>query len=162
MNSRDAIKSVFTNYANFRGVATRAEFWWFYAFTVLMNFIFNRLPGDGALGNAVDVLALVYSVGILVPSIAVTVRRFHDAGFSGKWLLLWIAPFIAGVFALGAAFPYIMSLFQTEAIAESDVLAIAAAILPAMIVIAPVAIFQFVVTVLPSKSAEAGNTHAAA
>ena len=160
MTPIDAVKSVFTNYANFKGTAARPEFWWFYALTVVVNFILQALAGDSSNPNTiVSLIQLVWSLGILVPSLAVTVRRFHDAGFSGKWLLLWIAPIAAWIFALGTTIVSFVQLWQAGDI-ETTILTVALASIPALLLTIGVGIFQFVVTLLPSKTAEAGNTHA--
>lgn len=160
MNPVDAVKSVFMNYAKFTGAATRPEFWWFYAFTVVVNAILQALSGDSQNPNPiVSAIQLVWSLGALVPSLAVTVRRFHDAGFSGKWLLLWIAPIAAWTVALGTTIVAFVQLWQAGDI-ETAVLTIALASVPALLLTIGVGIFQFVVTLLPSKTSDAGNKYA--
>lgn len=69
------------NYANFSGRAPRAEFWWFFLFQLLVSLI----PLVGTLA----------ALAFLIPSLAVTVRRFHDIGRSGWWYLLPVAVGIA-------------------------------------------------------------------
>ena len=74
MNLIEAVKSVFTNYANFNGRSRRSEYWWY--------FLFSMICGMGL--NVIS--PMVYSVFILatlVPAIAVAVRRMHDVGKSG-------------------------------------------------------------------------------
>lgn len=96
------LKVVRDNYANFNGRARRKEFWMF----VLFNFIFSSILSviDNMLGftfasepvpgaewaSAVQsgYLSSIYSLAVLIPSIAVGVRRLHDIGKSG-WNLLW-------------------------------------------------------------------------
>jgi uncharacterized membrane protein YhaH (DUF805 family) len=82
---------VFERYAQFEGRAGRAEFWWF----VLANLIINVLLQ--ILASAVDVLfivGLLYSLAIIIPSLAVAVRRLHDTGKSGWWLLIGLVPLV--------------------------------------------------------------------
>jgi uncharacterized membrane protein YhaH (DUF805 family) len=84
MNFVDSIKSCFSNYATFGGRASRSEFWWFQLFLliVLTALIFT---GPGVL----------LSLGLVLPSWAVAVRRLHDIDKSG-WNILWYAiPLIA-------------------------------------------------------------------
>ena len=71
-------------YANFRGRAPRAEYWWFYLGTLILSVIvgaFDRLLGTN------DALASLVNLALLLPWIAVTVRRLHDTDRSGWWLL---------------------------------------------------------------------------
>ncbi|MEU1205795.1 DUF805 domain-containing protein [Nocardia sp. NPDC005825] len=94
-----AIKSVLSNYATFRGRARRSEFWWFALFFLLI--IFGVAGVNIALadpdGGGTSVLATVHGLVVLaliVPSLAVRVRRLHDAEFSGWWILIAFIPFI--------------------------------------------------------------------
>lgn len=82
-------KVVLQNYANFSGRANRAEFWWF----VLANAIVSGVLQ--ILGNAstiFTVLAAVYGLAVLIPALAVAVRRLHDTNRSGWWLLIGLVP----------------------------------------------------------------------
>ena len=86
--------SALKNYANFNGRARRSEYWYY----TLMNTIilialqvFAGVCASGGLGviaMIVGLLYLVYSLGTLIPSIAVGVRRMHDVGKSGWFLLI--------------------------------------------------------------------------
>lgn len=80
MNFFQAIVAAFQNYANFRGRASRPEFWYFYLFTLLAAILFEALKLDAAY--------VVFSLVTLVPYIAVTTRRLHDVNRSGWWQLL--------------------------------------------------------------------------
>jgi uncharacterized membrane protein YhaH (DUF805 family) len=71
-------------YADFSGRARRSEYWFFSLATFLAGFVL-RLLGL-AIGN--QFLYLIFSLAILVPGIAVGVRRLHDTGRSGWWLLI--------------------------------------------------------------------------
>lgn len=76
-----AIKSGFKNYANFRGTATRPEYWYWILFTGLISIVLSALDRSGNTSTA-------FSLVFLLPSLGVTVRRLRDAGFSWLWLLL--------------------------------------------------------------------------
>lgn len=85
---------VLQNYANFAGRAGRAEFWWF----VLANFIVSLVLN--LLGQAADlfgIVALLYALAVLVPSIAVGIRRLHDIGKPGVWILIGLIPIVGTI-----------------------------------------------------------------
>ncbi|HEY5982324.1 MAG TPA: DUF805 domain-containing protein [Anaerolineales bacterium] len=91
---------VLKKYAVFSGRARRMEYWMF----VLFNFIIALVLGliDGALGISRDssnqsILVGLYQLAILLPTIAVGVRRMHDTDHSGWWLLLPIVNLIFAV-----------------------------------------------------------------
>jgi uncharacterized membrane protein YhaH (DUF805 family) len=94
-------KVVLENYANFEGRARRAEFWWYFLANIIISAVFNILDavlGLG-LGGGVGLLGLLYSLAVLVPGLAVGVRRLHDTDKSGWWLLIGLVP-IAGIIVL--------------------------------------------------------------
>lgn len=79
-----AIQAGFKNYANFRGVATRPEFWYFFLFTFLASLVLAVV--DGFLDTTIGV-GFVFNVMTLIPSLSVLVRRLRDASFSWFWIL---------------------------------------------------------------------------
>jgi uncharacterized membrane protein YhaH (DUF805 family) len=79
------------HYATFSGRASRAEYWWFF----LLTFIVQAL-GLFTGSSAAAVLSLV-QLALVVPGTAVAVRRMHDTGHSGWWVLL---PIVNLVFLL--------------------------------------------------------------
>ncbi len=106
MSFSNSVKHVFTNYATFRGRASRSEFWWFQLFVMIVGLILvvvdsatgltvgasseEYLIGDTVIpvvSSGVGVLSTIFSLAILIPSLAVGVRRLHDSDKSG-WLLL--------------------------------------------------------------------------
>jgi uncharacterized membrane protein YhaH (DUF805 family) len=84
---------VLQNYATFNGRARRKEYWMFGLFNMIFAFVFEFVCG---LIGAPD-LASLYTLAILLPSIAVGVRRMHDVGKSGWFLLIPIYNFILAV-----------------------------------------------------------------
>ncbi|GGJ84684.1 DUF805 domain-containing protein [Deinococcus aquiradiocola] len=89
------------NYANFSGRARRREFWMFtlvnFIITAVLYGLFAVTSGVLSSGSASSMspvgmlfvgLLSIYGLATLIPTIAVTVRRLHDAGFSGWWYLL--------------------------------------------------------------------------
>jgi uncharacterized membrane protein YhaH (DUF805 family) len=90
MDFMTAVKTVFSKYADFKGRARRSEYWYF----ALFNFICALALGfvDAAMNrdnpDKIGILSLVYNLAVLVPSIAVAVRRMHDVGKSGWFVLI--------------------------------------------------------------------------
>ena len=75
----DAIKVCFEKYVDFNGRASRSEFWWFYLATFILSMI------AGAISSW---LSSIVSLAVLLPSIAAGVRRMHDVGKSGWYLII--------------------------------------------------------------------------
>ncbi len=94
-----SIVTVLRAYAEFRGRASRAEFWWFALFAFLVSTALNSLnvvTPDGTVYLGAS-LSGFWSIGILLPSLAVAIRRLRDAGFAWGhifWLLLPVAGLI--------------------------------------------------------------------
>lgn len=86
-------------YAQFSGRAPRAEYWWFYLATIVVAVVTEVI--DRAVGSEIGILGTVTSLGLLIPTLAVTVRRLHDTGRSGWWLLAAILP--AAIFGFEAS-----------------------------------------------------------
>ena len=84
MTFTEAVKRGLRNYANFRGVATRPEYWWFALFDVAGSVVFAVAR--------LDPLGTLWSLALVVPLLACAVRRHHDAGRSGWWVLTSIVP----------------------------------------------------------------------
>ena len=101
MSFGEAIQTVFRKYAEFMGRAGRAEFWWWALFTVLVASALNLFDviriGDNA--NLGSLLAGLWGIAILLPSLAVAVRRLRDAGYSWGYLFFILVP-VAGIFVL--------------------------------------------------------------
>lgn len=91
MNMIEAVKSSFSKYADFSGRARRAEYWWFTLFNMIAGFVvpFALLIAFApATTEGEQLLANLYSLAVLLPSLAVGARRLHDTGRSGWWMLL--------------------------------------------------------------------------
>ena len=81
---------VLKKYADFNGRARRKEFWMFFLFNLIVAIVLGVI--DSMIG--IPVLGLIYSLGVLLPSLAVGARRLHDTGKSGWWLLLGLIPLV--------------------------------------------------------------------
>ncbi|MFZ2126363.1 MAG: DUF805 domain-containing protein [Candidatus Microsaccharimonas sp.] len=99
MTFLESIQAVPRKYAEFSGRASRSEFWWWILFTVLVTSAFNvfsviTVGQDGSIGS---ILSGLWGVVILLPTLAVTVRRLRDAGYAWTnvfWILLPFAGLI--------------------------------------------------------------------
>ncbi len=106
--------NVFKKYADFQGRARRKEYWMFTLINTLISAVVITilliiglsgilLGGSGTVAGApvlyyASVAILwIYALAILIPSLAVTVRRLHDAGHSGWRLLLALIPIVGGI-----------------------------------------------------------------
>lgn len=90
--------SVLKNYAKFDGRARRREYWMFFLVNMAVYFVLNILATQ--VSPYIGFVALAYMLGILVPSIAVAIRRMHDIGKSGWWVLIALVPLIGGIWFL--------------------------------------------------------------
>lgn len=81
---------VLKNYANFGGRASRKEYW---MFTLLASVALALLISLGILTGVMMIMAGIAALVLIVPSIALSVRRLHDAGYSGWWYLLSFIPY---------------------------------------------------------------------
>lgn len=87
---------VLKKYAVFSGRARRREYWMFF----LVNFIVGLVLA--VIGRVLDleILQYLYSLAVLLPGLGVAVRRLHDTGRSGWWLLISLVPLIGAIVLL--------------------------------------------------------------
>ena len=111
LNPAQAINAAYLNYANFKGRAPRSAFWWFHIYSFLLSNLAAVLVAYTVLDeqSQVAVLMLFTLFAIAVPGLSVAVRRLHDTGRSGWWLLLAFIPVLGAlvllVFWLGKSQP---------------------------------------------------------
>ncbi len=94
---------VLKKYAVFSGRARRKEYWFFVLFNILISIALSMI--DGVLGTTnadtgTGILGGIYSLAVLIPSIAVLVRRLHDTDRSGWWALIGLIPIIGWIVLL--------------------------------------------------------------
>ena len=97
MSFADAIKTCFNKYVDFSGRARRSEFWYWWLFTLVVDIVARAADGVADDGRLIGSLA---SLALLLPTIAVAVRRLHDSGRSGWWFLLVFAIVIGWIFLI--------------------------------------------------------------
>lgn len=90
MNFAEAVTSVFKQYAVFSGRARRSEYWWFILFNLILGVVVLLI--DTAMGSMV--LGLIVDLALLLPGLAVSVRRLHDTGRTGWWMLIALIPIV--------------------------------------------------------------------
>jgi uncharacterized membrane protein YhaH (DUF805 family) len=90
-------------YAVFSRRARRKEFWMFFFINLLISVVLiaiDSLIGTFSPQTGFGLLQGLYSLAVLIPSIAVTVRRLHDTGRTGWWILISLVPFVGGIVLL--------------------------------------------------------------
>ena len=95
--------AVLKQYATFSGRASRSEYWFFVLFSIIASLVLTVI--DVVIGKIINIEAFVglsalYTLAVLIPSIAVGIRRMHDQGKSGFYLLLSFVPCVGGLILL--------------------------------------------------------------
>lgn len=90
---------VLKKYAEFSGRATRKEYWMFFLVNILIMLGFNFLSFVFD-STFIQVLGILYILAVLVPSLAVYVRRLHDTNHSAWWILLGLIPIVGTIILL--------------------------------------------------------------
>jgi uncharacterized membrane protein YhaH (DUF805 family) len=96
MTFSEAIRSGFDNYVNFEGRASRSEFWWWFLFAILVAIAANII--DAIIGA--PIFTLITGLGLLLPNLAMSVRRLHDTNRTGWWILIGLIPLIGFIVLL--------------------------------------------------------------
>ena len=111
MTFGESVKSCLNGYVKFDGRAPRSEYWWFFLFTVLGGIVLSLI--DGVLGTTIGynqiiagkivhqeigIIDALFQLAMLVPAIAVSVRRLHDTDRSGWFFLLILTPIVGAFF----------------------------------------------------------------
>ncbi|NBK46830.1 DUF805 domain-containing protein [Staphylococcus delphini] len=117
----EAFKLYWTNYVNFKGRSRRSEYWWVMLWHLIimipalfLGVVLMFIPILGWIVAVILFIAIgLYSLATIIPNLALTVRRFHDVGFS---MLIPILSFILGIiYNIASAFTQKETLFEDEA-----------------------------------------------
>jgi uncharacterized membrane protein YhaH (DUF805 family) len=102
MGFQEAIRSVFSKYVTISGRAARSEYWWWILFLILAGIVLGILDGlfFGFGENSTQLLAPLFSLATLLPTICVAGRRLHDRDMSAWWLLLGLIPILGALVLL--------------------------------------------------------------
>ena len=111
-----AVKRFFTKYADFTGRASRSEYWWWILFSIIVAIVLEVLAlGLGFAGATVNddgtstpgplfwipgLLIAVWSLGTIVPHLALIWRRLHDVDLAGPFFFLGFIPIVGGIIVL--------------------------------------------------------------
>lgn len=173
MSFADAVVAGFKNYFNFKGRASRSEFWYWVLFTVLLGIVLGTLesiiwPAPMASTDWMQNLDMTFSqptplsnissLLLLIPNLSVTARRFHDAGFSAKWLLLQLVPLAYGIFAMVGAIAVILNAEGREFTSE-DLMAIIFLAVPILALFLVIVVIYLVFALKPTRSFYDGNKY---
>jgi uncharacterized membrane protein YhaH (DUF805 family) len=90
---------VLKNYAVFEGRASRQEYWMFFLFHLIISVAIGFVTGFMSAATKTDqtVLGNIYSLAVLIPSIAVSIRRMHDTDRNGWWCIVPIVSLIYSI-----------------------------------------------------------------
>ena len=97
MSFTEAIGSGFRKYVVFNGRSSRSEYWWWYLFIVIGAVLFAIV--DSIIGTY-PLLYALWALAVILPQLAVSVRRLHDVDKSGWWILFGLVPLIGGIMLL--------------------------------------------------------------
>ncbi len=93
MNFADAIKSGFSNYVNFSGRACRSEYWYWVLFVIIGEIVTRIID----YGIGYPITYFLFSLAVIIPGIAIGVRRLHDLDRTGWWLFLGLIPLVGAI-----------------------------------------------------------------
>jgi uncharacterized membrane protein YhaH (DUF805 family) len=98
-----AVSTCFGKYADFQGRASRAELWWFQLFQIIVSFVLAIVGMVVALAANMNMLVVLegllglYGLAVVLPCLGVEVRRLHDLGYSGWWMVTALVPYLGVV-----------------------------------------------------------------
>ena len=103
----DIVKNeFFGKYADFKGRTNRKNFWLAVLGVVLLSFVISFVLGfvGGLLGdtatNIASILVFIWELAIIIPCLAIEIRRLHDIGKSGWWILIALVPLVGTIILL--------------------------------------------------------------
>jgi len=169
-----AISSGFKNYLNFKGKASRAQYWYWVLFTLLLALVLGTIeeviwPTPATTGDPLtDIQSLsadftplttLSSLILLMPNLSILARRLHDAGYSAKWLFLIIVPAAYSIFATIGAVVLINDYPTGQEFSAGLLMALIFLIVPIFALAAVVFIIFLVLVLKKSKSFYDGNKY---
>ncbi len=96
----EAVRTCFGKFAGFSGRARRAEYWWFTLFIMIIYLLTTWIDGLWTIEpdpELVPYVTLIVALLLLLPSLAVSIRRLHDTDRSGWWYLISLVPFLGNI-----------------------------------------------------------------
>lgn len=99
MGFSEAVASVFKNYANFKGRARRSEYWFFVLFNMIASGLLTGIS-TASENRVFLILSGIYSLAVIIPTLAVIWRRLHDIGKSGASYFVALIPLVGAIILL--------------------------------------------------------------
>jgi len=96
-------KAAFKKYAAFTGRARRKEYWMFFLFNMIFAIvasIIDRILHTTYYRNYYGLFYTLYGLAVIIPSLAITVRRLHDINKAGTWIFISLIPIVGGIWLL--------------------------------------------------------------
>jgi uncharacterized membrane protein YhaH (DUF805 family) len=98
MSFQEAVRVCLSKYVDFNGRARRSEYWWFVVFNAVATTVGSVIDAIiGTRSGNVGAIEVLVGLALILPGIAVGVRRLHDVSQSGWWLLLALVPFLGAL-----------------------------------------------------------------
>ena len=98
----DSYKTFWTKAFDFKARSTRSEFWWAYLANIIIYFVLAIFVGissaiNETLGLLFNLIYILYALGQIIPSIAISIRRVRDMGKSWQWIFINLIPIVGGI-----------------------------------------------------------------
>lgn len=90
-----AISRAFSRYFNFSARASRSEYWFFVLFNFIVGGIFSGFAYFST--DAGEIVTSIYSIAVIIPGLALAVRRLHDTGRGGGWIFIGLIPLVGTI-----------------------------------------------------------------
>lgn len=174
MNFAGAVGSGFRNYFNFKGRASRREFWFWILFTLLLSFALAIVEAsiwpaaapsadwmrdfESALAQPTPLTSLA-SLILFLPGLSILARRLHDAGFTAKWLLIQLVPVGYGLFATVGAVAVISNIPAGQPLMTEDLMSLIFLVIPIFALGLATLTVLLVLALKPSRSFYDGNRY---
>ena len=92
--NHELVRGSFKKYVVFSGRSRCKEYWMFTLINIIIFIVIAAIEG---FAGSPGIIATIYYLAVLIPSLSVTIRRLHDTGRSAWWLLIGLIPFIGGI-----------------------------------------------------------------
>lgn len=96
----EAYKRFLRNYTNFSGRSTRSDYWYVVLANLLIGFVIGFIGGLLGIAEITSTIIAIYSLAVLIPGIAVFIRRMHDINKSGWWWFISLVPLVGAIILL--------------------------------------------------------------
>ena len=103
----NAYKSFFKGYVDFTGRSTRSEYWWIWLTNMILlvpfySAYFNVIFSEGSEGaflafGGLAIIYMIFGLALILPMLALTVRRLRDAGFHWAFIFVGCIPMVGGI-----------------------------------------------------------------